>query len=210
MRRGVSIVELIFTVVIIALVFTVIPKMVFALKKSDSFAIRQDAILNTISLVAMASKLPWDEANVASSDILHVDNGNFTCNPDFYRTGGFVGSRNCKSDLNASTTFSDGESEEYFDDIDDYDGHDINTTMYNINTKIYNIHTTVSYYNDFASDTGTIDLNASSSSAQSTNLKRFHVKTTYIGNRGVNKELLNFSYTSANLGQFYIQKRVWK
>ena len=106
MRKGLSLIELIFTIVIIALVFTVIPKVVFALKKSDSFVIRQDAILNSVSLMQMLSKLPWDENNFNTTDILHVSpsgNAIFNCDPiSRLRVGGFVGSRNCQNNLPAS------------------------------------------------------------------------------------------------------------
>jgi hypothetical protein len=200
MRKAISLIELIFTILIIALVFTVIPKIVFALKKSDEFAIRQDAILNTISLMQMISKQAWDERNVNSSDILHVDSGNFECNKSStYRAGGFVGSRSCENDINASTTFDDGESESNFDDVDDYNNQDINTS-------IYNIHTTVRYCEDSILS----DLSNCGTPTGSTNLKRVHVKTTYIGKRGENKELMNFDYTSTNIGQFFIHKRVWE
>ena len=205
MRKAISIIELIFTILIIALVFTVIPKIVFALKKSDEFAIRQDAILNTISLMQMISKQAWDENNTNSSDVLHVDSDNFICNADFYRDGGFVGSRNCENNITASSVLNAETGEEYedFDDVDDYNDNDLNITLYNINT-------TVKYCTDFSSGTSTVDLSNCIAPSGSTNLKRVNVTTTYIGKRGKEKELMNFNYTSANIGQFYIHKRVWQ
>lgn len=203
MRKGISIIELVFTIVIIALVFTVIPKMIFALKKSDSFVVRQDAILNTVSLMQMISKLPWDEANVKAEDILHVDSANFRCNADFYRDGGFVGSRNCENNLSASSVFDDGETYSSFDDVDDFNNASLSTTLYDINT-------TVTYCLDFAQNSSNIDLSNCGAPIGSTNLKRVHVKTSYKGNRGEPKELMNFSYTSTNIGQFFIHKRVWQ
>lgn len=207
MRKGISIIELIFTIVIIALVFTVIPKVVFALKKSDSFAIRQDAILNSISLAKMISKLPWDENNTANADILHVDGGNFTCDPiSTYRLGGFVGSRNCENNITASSVgFEGGENEESFDDVDDWNNHEINSSTY------YKIATNVSYVNDFSLNLATtqnIDLNLAKTNNRQ-NLKRVDINTTYTKS-GETKEIVNFSYTSANIGQFFIHKRVWQ
>lgn len=204
MRKAISIIELVFTIVIIALVFTVIPKVIFALKKSDTLAIRQDAILNTISLMHMISKLPWDEENSFASDILHVNlPNNFPCDPvSHYRVGGFVGSRNCEQNLNASLVFADiGEVYSTFDDVDDFNLRDLNTTLYDINT-------TVRYCQDFAAGSTTIDLSNCGAPVGSTNLKRVHVRTGYKGAKGA-KELMNFSYTSANIGQFFIHKRVW-
>lgn len=203
MRKAISIIELIFTILIIALVFTVIPKIVFALKKSDEFAIRQDAILNTISLMQMISKQAWDEENVNSSDILNVDSGNFACDSTRkLRVGGFIGSRTCENDLSANSIGTE-ESETNYDDVDDYNNNDINTSIYNINT-------TVSYCSDITAGSNSIDLSNCGYPTGSTNLKRIHVKTTYIGNRGENRELMNFNYTSTNIGQFFIHKRVWQ
>jgi prepilin-type N-terminal cleavage/methylation domain-containing protein len=216
MRKGLSLIELIFTIVIIALVFTVIPKIVFALKKSDSFAIRQDAILNSVSLMQMLSKLPWDQNDFNTTDILHVNAGNviFDCNTTtMLRQGGFVGSRNCQDNLNALGLGSDvGENNETnFNDIDDFNNFDFNTS-------IYNIHLTVNYVNDFAvapliaPPSITIDLSTNGLAAGSTNLKRVNLQTNYngvrVGERG--NALMNFSYTSANIGQTFLHKRVWQ
>jgi prepilin-type N-terminal cleavage/methylation domain-containing protein len=215
MRKGLSLIELIFTIVIIALVFTVIPKVVFALKKSDSFAIRQDAILNSVSLMQMLSKLPWDQNNFNTTDVLHVNSGNviFDCNTTtMLRQGGFVGSRNCQNNLNASLPFnlrSDfGENNETdFNDIDDFNNFDFNTS-------IYNIHLTVNYVNDFAvvAPNITIDLSSNALAVGSTNLKRVNLQTNYNGVRAGERgnALMNFSYTSANIGQTFFHKRVWR
>lgn len=216
MRKGLSLIELIFTIVIIALVFTVIPKIVFALKKSDSFAIRQDAILNSVSLMQMLSKLPWDQNNFNTTDILHVSpigNPIFNCDPiSRLRVGGFVGSRNCQDNLGASLPFnlrSDGGEvdETNFNDIDDFNNFDFNTS-------IYNIHLAVFYVNDFAvtSPSITIDLSTNGLVVGATNLKRVNLQTNYngvrVGERG--NALMNFSYTSANIGQTFLHKRVWQ
>jgi len=213
MRKGLSLIELIFTIVIIALVFTVIPKIVFALKKSDSFAIRQDAILNSVSLMQMLSKLPWDQNNSNTTDILHVSpigNPIFICDPiSRLRRGGFVGSRNCQNNLNASGLGSDvGENNETnFNDIDDFNNFDFNTS-------IYNIHLTINYVNDFpvAAPIITIALSTNGLAAGSTNLKRVNLQTNYNGVRVRERgnALMDFNYTSANIGQTFFHKRVWR
>jgi prepilin-type N-terminal cleavage/methylation domain-containing protein len=216
MRKGLSLIELIFTIVIIALVFTVIPKIVFALKKSDSFAIRQDAILNSVSLMQMLSKLPWDQNNFNTTDVLHVNSGNviFDCNTTtMLRQGGFVGSRNCQNNLPASPIGTlgsdvDENNETDFDDIDDYDNFDFNTST-------YIMHLNVNYVNDFAvtaDTTITRNLSLNGLMGGSTNLKRVNLQTIYNGVRAGERgnALMDFSYTSANIGQTFLHKRVWQ
>jgi len=69
-REGFTLIELIFSMVIIALVFTVIPKIIYAFNKSDTFSVREDALFNGVSLTNMISRLPWDENNTEHNDIL--------------------------------------------------------------------------------------------------------------------------------------------
>ena len=101
MRKAISMIELIFTIVIIAVVFTVIPKIVLALNKSDEVSVKQDALFNGITLMQMISRLSWDENSVGSNLILDTTSASFACDTlSKYRVGGFKGSRNC--DTNTS------------------------------------------------------------------------------------------------------------
>lgn len=208
MRKGLTLIELIFTVVIIALVFTVIPKIVFALKKSDNFVIRQDAIMNGFSMMKMISNLPWDENNTDSADILHVGTkGNFECNSTtHYRVGSFIGGRSCEDNLTASVIGLEGD----YDDIDDFDG---NLTKASFGKRIYEINTTVSYIENFTCSTSPciIDLNISNNivDKNTTNLKRVRSVVWYASENRPKKRLTQFNYTSANIGQMKLNKRVW-
>ncbi len=207
MRKGLSLVELIFTIVIIAIVFTVIPKVVLSLNKSDSFTIRQDALFNGVSMVSMISKLSWDENNTNSSDVLHVDSLNFTCNAsNGRRVGAFIGSRNCEQNL-SSTLGKDGELDYItYNDIDDFISED------NITAKPYKLKTTVKYLSDNYSYAGSkmvIDLNLSSPSTLSTNLKKLDITVYYAGKRGEQRQLTQFDYVSSNIGQMILNKRSW-
>lgn len=227
MRKGISLIELVFTIVIIAIVFTVIPKMVFALNKSEEFSIKQDALFNGVTLMQMISRLSWDENSTQNNALLNVLNGNthFTCNNDInnsfyhYRIGGFKGSRNC-SELNntliASTIGKDAsEINSYsFDDIDDFNAYDINTSFYQLSVA-------VNYINDadvvitYSGLTAKIDLTKSSimPASQSTHLKKVHIdiNTSYTGNKKnlESKKISQFDYVSANVGKMFLAKRVW-
>jgi prepilin-type N-terminal cleavage/methylation domain-containing protein len=207
MRKGLTLIELIFTIVIIAIVFTVIPKIVFALNKADSFIIRQDAMFNGFSMIKMISNLPWDENNTNSADILHVTKSDCNSSTDFYRVGGFVGSRTCEDNFSASSIALEGD----YDDIDDFNNYDENTTSKG-NLR-YGLHVEVKYINDeiaYTSSNAKLDLNKSEVSP-TTNLKYVDINVTYKGSRGnQGKQLTQFNYTSANIGQMILHKRVWK
>jgi len=57
MRKGFTLIELIITVVIMAGVFATIPKILSAAGRSNAFTIRQDALMQTVSLTSIASHL---------------------------------------------------------------------------------------------------------------------------------------------------------
>lgn len=207
MRKALSLIELIFTIVIIAIVFTVIPKVVLSLNKADKFAVRQDALFNGVSMVSMISKLPWDEANTVSSDVLHVDSSNFTCSTStFRRAGSFIGSRNCDQNL-TSTLGNNGEtSYEEYNDIDDFISEN------NVTAEPYRLETKVVYFQDDFTRVGTkitFDLSNSSETNTSTNLKKLDITVHYAGKRGEDRQLTQFGYVSSNIGQMILNKRSW-
>ena len=207
MRRGLSLIELIFTIVIIAIVFTVIPKVILSLNKADSFAVRQDALFNGVSMISMISKLPWDEVNTNSSDVLHVDSANFTCSTTtFRRVGGFIGSRNCEQNLTSSLG-TDGESSyDNYNDFDDFRSEN------NVTAEPYRLETKVTYLSDNFTLNGTkltFDLSSESETNSSTNLKKLDVVVYYAGKRGEHRQLTQFGYVSSNIGQMILNKRSW-
>ena len=51
MRKSLTLIELIFTVVIISVVFTVIPKIIYVSNKSLEFSKKEDAIFNLMSKI---------------------------------------------------------------------------------------------------------------------------------------------------------------
>ncbi|HIP19955.1 MAG TPA: prepilin-type N-terminal cleavage/methylation domain-containing protein [Sulfurimonas sp.] len=216
MRKGLSLIELIFTIVIIAVVFTVIPKIVLSLNKADSFTIRQDAMFNGVSMIKMISKLPWDQNNTDSSDILHVNssaNSYFDCNTTtFRRDGGFIGGRTCEDNQSASIINSNAyEYVSYLeDDIGDFNNKGVEANL-TTTQKLYDLNITVSYIDDTNfNPTNLIDINQSSDvNSYTTNLKRIRIKVFYTGNRGESRQLTQFNYTSANIGQMILHKRVW-
>ncbi len=208
MRRGLSLIELIFTIVIIAIVFTVVPKVILSLNKSDKFAIRQDALFNGFSLMQMISKLPWDENNTDSIDILHTNSGNFICNDiSKRRVGGFIGSRSCEENLSAGLISDEGESDyNLFNDIDDFNDIDINASYYTLHVEVNYIDDNITYDGQKAQ----FVLDDTPISGNTTNLKMVHVDISYHGKRGGVKHISKFNYVSANIGQASLNRRVWR
>ncbi|MDD3325265.1 MAG: type II secretion system protein [Sulfurospirillaceae bacterium] len=214
MRRGLSLIELIFTMVIIAMVFTVVPKIVLSLNKSDEFSIRQDALFNGFSFAQMLSRLAWDEQNTNSSDILSTGgNPIFTCSTlTKYRLGGFKGSRNCEHDLNATANFmlkNENETTSQYDDIDDFQNEQIDiSSVYELVLDVHYLTDDDTVFN-YAGRKAFVDLNRTTSSTPSTNLKEVTLRIDYVGKRGEKKQLSQLSYVSSNIGLYYLNKRVW-
>ncbi len=201
MRKGLTLIELIFSMVIIAIVFTIVPKIIFASNKTLQLSKKEDALFNAYSLMGSIVKLPWDE-NTTVSDGKILDTDKTDCNASSgYRVGGFIGSRNCiDSNLRASSIGSDSGD---YDDIDDYSGKttNVNMNIEGVDKNIYNINVSVEYVeNNYLS---VVALNTSE-------LKK--IKTIVYPGADNNKMVgfqSSFFYYSANLGHIQIKKRVW-
>ena len=210
MRKGLTLIELIFSMVIIAVVFTVIPKLIQSFAVTNEVAIKEDALFNAISLMSMATSLPWDENNTENDLILNVTDGNviYDCNATTgYRVGGFTGGRNCiginANNASLKADFDDGDG--FFNDIDDYEGNST-TTFVGCEPNLYEMNTTVTYIYD---NNGLI-----AGAAETTNSKKITVQVnyspTYKKEPYRNKCITQISYTSYNIGQMQKNKRVWK
>lgn len=209
MRKGLSLIELVFTIVIIAVVFTVIPKIVLALSKSDEFTVKQDAVFNGMTMMQMISRLSWDENSTNSNDILDTNSTNFKCDTTtHYRVGGFRGSRNCENNVSIFGILGseEGNATNLYDDIDDFHNKDINTSLYRLHVEVKYIADNITYVGQNA-NIGLIQ----TSIPTSTNLKMVDMNITYAGNKASlqGKPISQFTYVSSNIGKFFIGKRTW-
>lgn len=198
MRRGLTLIELIFSMVIIAIVFTVVPKIIFASNKSLELSMKEDALFSAYSLMGSIIKLDWDENTTKGGKIL--DTNDTICTD--YKVGGFVGSRNCiDSNLTASAIGQDNGSSDY-NDIDDYNNYpiDINKTVNGNKVNEYKVTAHIHYVDsNYAIETTT------------RNLKEINV-TVVPGNNNTKMTGFksSFFYYSANLGHIQVKKRVWQ
>jgi hypothetical protein len=218
LKRSFSLIELIFTIVIISLVFTVIPKIIYVTNMSINFSIKENGIFNMMSHIMDISLKEWDENNTAdatySDDILLTGNLNILeCNiKSGYRVGGFIGSRNCKNDMNISAIgLDDGESDSSnYDDIDDYNATEENASEENYEGryKLYDFVIYTKEWNDsnYNYDTQSLDFNFSDKFVKKSNIKYVNV-VLKDGRSDKNVSLVR--YWSANIGHMYIESRQW-
>ena len=65
MKKGFTLIELIFTIVILAITTMAIPRIVAQTAKSNEFAIKQELVLSAKTFLTSAAKAPWDTSYVA-------------------------------------------------------------------------------------------------------------------------------------------------
>jgi len=211
MRRGLTLLELIFSMVIIAIAFSVLPKILQMSAKVNTSVLKEEALSSEIALIGLLRTLPWDERNTVLDDILYVDNGKsaYECGvrARYYRRGGFVGSRNCLHHLQASAIGMDSD-DTVPDDIDDYDGANITASNFN-NSRSYLLHLRISYVEDI--DPSGMARFSRSPSSGSTNLKLVEINATPVVKKGVlGERIAHLYYYAANIGQLQIKRLPWK
>jgi len=208
LKKALTLIELLFTIVIIAAVFTVIPKIIYVSNKTLEFTKKEDAVFNMIAKIMDISLKEYDEMNTEYDDILLTDNNNFLeCNKTSgYRQGGFSGSRNCFDGVKESSLLGADSNEPPYDDVDDYDGDEENTTkngktVYKMNVSVgYTPEWSLSNYNG---DEFKFQFSKNSSSSK-TNIKRVYVTVSHNG-----ETVTSASYYSSNIGHIRIESVQW-
>jgi hypothetical protein len=205
--KAFSLIELIFTVVIIGLVFSVIPRIIEVSNKSLEFAKKEDAIFNLMAKAMDISTQEFDENNTQTDDILLVNDplqNVLDCNSSSgYRVGGFSGSRNCKNGYFVSKIGSDSDEPPY-DDVDDYNLVEENTT--NDGRIFYTLKMYAGYTDEFKSyNNSSLDFNFTEKmDSNKTNIKRVYLQIFKDDN-----EISSISYDSANIGHISIESKLW-
>ena len=214
MRKGLTLIELILSMVIIGIVFTVIPRLIMSMNQSTQTTIKEEAMFNAMAQMGAIINLPWDNNNTQNSQILNVNPPSaYDCNNTFsasggplgYRIGGFIGGRNCRALSNGSYDFNASaivKEDTDYNDIDDYDTNvttpKIQCSDGTLKSLDYNITTSVYYVSDPAvSGSSTL---SNTPFAPTTNTKYIAVKK---GSCTI------FEYHSFNIGQIQINSRSW-
>lgn len=188
-KSAFTLVELIFSIVIIAVVFTVVPKLMFVTTKTMEVSIKEDGLFAAIALMGNVIRLAWDENTVVSEGKI-LDTSVNDCSD--YRAGGFLGSRNCLNTALSATPKGSFGTLTTFGDIDDYDTYSTTTE-----------DGRVQYSLDVSVDYADRNLNANAATDE---LKEVRVSVS-----STSKTVLcsSFFYYSANLGHVQINKRAW-
>jgi prepilin-type N-terminal cleavage/methylation domain-containing protein len=200
MRKAFTLIELIFSMVIIAIAFSVLPKVLQLATKSATTSLKEEAMYNAVAYAGLIRATAWDENNTEVDDILLVANGAsaYDCNTTSgYRVGGFRGSRNCFHTKDASVLGSDDGD---LDDVDDFST--IGAQNFNASRE-YDLNTTVVYVAD--------SFFATTAQSSSTNSKRVTVVVAPRQKRALlGKAMAKLSFTLYNLGQLRVNKRSWE
>ncbi len=204
-KSAFTLIELILSMVIIAIAFTVLPKIMQLAAKVSVQNIREEAMYNAVAYIGLIKSTAWDEKNTEVDDILHVSAGDssYVCNSiTTYRIGGFDGSRNCRNNKNASAIGKDGND---LDDMDDF----VTITAKNMtDSRNYDLNISVTYVTDIAENS---DIFSSIPKSGTTNTKEINV--TVIVNKkqaALGNSLVRMSFTAQNIGQLRINRRSWQ
>lgn len=218
MRKGLTLIELILSMVIIGIVFTVIPRLVMSMNQSTQTTIKEEAMYNAMAQMGMILNLPWDNNNTQNPQILSVNSGDaaYDCNTTSgYRIGGFVGGRNCiGTDLYSAGSIGQ-ETDNLYNDIDDYNDNNISAdkNCSGVAKGLFKIGTTVIYVVDPTS-VGTAVLSNNPTTPNKSNTKYIEVKVGL----GTDNRLYDASkkncitalqYHSFNIGHIQINSRNW-
>lgn len=232
LRPGIAMIELIFAIVIMAIVLMSAPQLIRTSTESGYVAIQQEAINEAASRVNMILGYSWDESNtneIYLPSILRVSNGDGFLN-ESGTTGRRAGTptesfrsfyRGDGADFNASTIGADGGDG---DDMDDYNNPvgltlEENSTSDYIETTSVNIATTVKYGTDTSTNGDYDDLGGdneisyspsfSSTALPTTNIKFITVRLTSTSAINALDKNITFNAFSANIGGYDLEERVY-
>jgi prepilin-type N-terminal cleavage/methylation domain-containing protein len=215
MRRALTLIELILSMVIIAIVFTVIPRLIHAMNQTSKTAQQEEAMYNAVALMGAIINLPWDNNNTQHDQILQVTQGNsaYDCNTTSgYRIGGFIGGRNCIEpsgvDYNATTLGLEGTD---INDIDDYISPvNVDNNCSRSHGKfLYTLTPVITYVTD-PLPTSAISLSdVNLSGTAKSNTKHILVKVGYHTDNKLGGCITALQYDAFNIGQIHINSRSW-
>jgi len=207
MKKSFTLIELIFSMVIIAMAFTVLPKILQVSARVSTQSIKEEALYSGVALMWYIQASAWDENNTEYDDILIVSNGDseYDCNNTTHlRNGGFVGSRNCKNDIYASNLGKDSDDNGLNDDVDDFTSYKVSN--YN-NSRDYNLSVKVNYVDDMNLSEENFKTSIKSSS---TNTKYIAIDINSTNSKKTSgKNIAQLKLWMFNIGQIQINRIPW-
>ena len=145
-KRGVAMIELIFALVIIAIVLLSSPMLIKQSMSSSFVALQQEAIAATASQVSMLLSKPWDEEDTNSdAPIISLNNpNNSPFNNSFNGIRDSSNTRTSKrggvpvppSAIGKDVNETEANATLSFDDIDDYNGFNMGISVFVNNSNV--------------------------------------------------------------------------
>jgi prepilin-type N-terminal cleavage/methylation domain-containing protein len=208
MKKAFTLIELIFSMVIIAIAFSVLPKILQLSIKSATTSLKEEAMYNAVAYVGLIKSTAWDEKNTEVDDILLVSDGDtsYKCNElTGYRIGGMKGSRNCFHTEYASIPLGSESNDR--DDMDDF----VTLTADNNNSsRDYNLSVNESYIQDIALS-ATQYSNTPLGDNKSSNTKLIIVTVqTNKKSKTLGNAFVKIPFIAQNIGQIKINRRDWQ
>ncbi len=225
-RDGFSLVELVLSIVVIAIALMTVPLMLNTSAKSNQYALTQESILAARTKMGNILSFRWDQnasdANGSVVRVVDVLNGASALDRkmtgDKNRRIGHVREDKRRRMTDQEVNASLGQEGSDFDDIDDFDG-DVSIVAavgtgvegkFDYLDSDLNLTTTVRFISDdtnYSKDTITFDFNVSSQTAnvnQSTNIKMIELNASSIN--------MDFPFVfrtfSSNIGQSKLYERI--
>lgn len=235
MRKAISMIELIISIVIIGIVVTAMPMVLTQTSNSNAFALQQEAIFHAKTKIGVITKAAWDSNAIPTNmnDPLFIVNTNGTSADNAFNTQNNnrrLGSvyKNDRRTIDANRTppvtgslvrlpTNDGagtwgaQASNNWNDVDDYDESDelIETPADSGDfvTKI-NLRTNVRYVSDRAtySDTNITNFDFLVESNGTSNIKLIEVNAT---DQNTNESVVILRAYSSNIGESGLLRRTW-
>ncbi|WP_151901004.1 type II secretion system protein [Sulfurimonas hydrogeniphila] len=208
MKKAFTLIELIFSMVIIAIAFSVLPKILQLSIKSSTTSLKEEAMFNAVAYVGLIKSTAWDEENTKVDDILLVTSGNsvYDCNETSgYRAGGMKGSRNCFHKKYASVLGSDSN------DLDDMDDFITLNAKNSSSSRDYNLSVTENYIDDITLNATQYTIVYPPNATDTTNTK-FITVTVQANKKGnvLGNSFVKIPFIAQNIGQIKVNRRVWQ
>ena len=140
-RRGIAMIELIFALVIIAIVLLSSPMLINQSMSSSFVALQQESIAAAASQISILLSKPWDEADINSlAPIISLNNANASpfdnnfngirSNPVARVATDGTGNPIFASPIGKDINETEDNASQAYDDIDDYDGFNMSISVF--------------------------------------------------------------------------------
>ncbi len=198
MKKAFSLIELIFTIVIIGVAFLSVPTIIFSSSRSLEHFMESRGYNHAISKINIIKNFAWDEANandlvnLGFYSVLHTQQDDAGTELMCPRAGHYAVDYHRVCSANVATAIgNDGEADGSFNDIDDFDG--------STDALSDGFTTTVTVeYAPYQNATVAMTYQSANIAAQTTGIKRIRIAVTDSANGNA---ITNYYYYSANIGK---------